>query len=61
MKTLKHGLDRFLAFVCIVDFIVMVLLTVYQVQKPKQCQRSSDPLLLCMADPSVRNLCVWTA
>ena len=31
MKTLKHGLDRFLAFVCIVDFIVMVLLTVYQV------------------------------
>lgn len=31
MKTLKNGLDRFLAFVCIVDFIVMVLLTVYQV------------------------------
>ena len=22
MKTLKNGLDRFLAFVCIVDFIV---------------------------------------
>ena len=25
MKTLKNGLDRFLAFVCIVDFIVFPL------------------------------------
>lgn len=31
MKTLKQGLDRFLATVCIIDFIGMVLLTVYQV------------------------------
>ncbi len=31
MKNLKNGLDRFLAFVCVVDFIIMVLLTVYQV------------------------------
>lgn len=27
MKTLKQGLDRFLATVCIIDFIGMVLLT----------------------------------
>lgn len=31
MKTLKQGLDRLLAVVCIVDFIMMVLLTTYQV------------------------------
>ena len=31
MKAFKNGLDRFLAAVCIIDFIVMVLLTVYQV------------------------------
>ena len=31
MKALKKGLDRFLAGVCIIDFIMMVLLTVYQV------------------------------
>ena len=31
MKALKKGLDRFLAGVCIIDLIMMVLLTVYQV------------------------------
>lgn len=31
MKTLKQGLDWLLAVVCIVDFIMMVLLTTYQV------------------------------
>ncbi|MDO4268043.1 MAG: TRAP transporter small permease [Eubacteriales bacterium] len=31
MKAFKNGLDRFLAVVCIIDFIVMVLLTTYQV------------------------------
>lgn len=31
MKMLKNGLDRFLATVCVVDFIIMVFLTVYQV------------------------------
>ncbi|MDO5350427.1 MAG: TRAP transporter small permease [Lachnospiraceae bacterium] len=31
MKNLKKGLDRFLAAICIVDFIAMVLLTTYQV------------------------------
>lgn len=31
MKLFKMGLDRFLAAVCIIDFISMVLLTAYQV------------------------------
>ena len=31
MKTFKQALDRFLTFVCITDFIAMVLLTTYQV------------------------------
>ncbi len=31
MKLFKKGLDRFLAAVCIIDFISMVLLTAYQV------------------------------
>ncbi|MFQ9703165.1 MAG: hypothetical protein ACLR0U_15375 [Enterocloster clostridioformis] len=62
MKTLKQGLDRFLATVCIIDFIGMVLLTVYQVimryvfKKPQQCQRGACPLLLRVAHPSVRYL-----
>ena len=55
MKTLKQGLDRFLATVCIIDFIGMVLLTVC-VQKPQQCQRGACPLLLRVAHPSVRYL-----
>ena len=31
MKTFKDGLDRFLAALCVIDFIAMVLLTTYQV------------------------------
>ena len=66
MKTVKNILDKVTSYASVFIFIMMVLMVTYQVvaryifSAPKQCNRNTYKIFICMVINHICNIYVWT-